>query len=58
MKNSEGYPDNTAEQAIKNVSRMPHHIHEVYEALNRVASLHGIEIIGIKDRKTKKEYWR
>lgn len=58
MKNSEGYPDSTAEQAIRNVTRMPHHIYEIYKALECVASLHGLEIIGIRDRKTGKEYYK
>lgn len=58
MKNSEGYTDNTAGQAIKNVGKMPYHIHEVYRALECIASLHGLEIVGLKDRKTGKEYFR
>ncbi len=56
MKNSEGYTDNTAGQAIKNIGKMPYHIHEVYRALECIASLHGLEIVGLKDRKTGKEY--
>ena len=58
MKNSEGYTDNTAGQAIKNIGKMPHHIYEVYRALECLASLHSLEIIGLKDRKTGKEYYR
>lgn len=58
MKNSEGYTDNTAGQAIKNVGKMPYHIQEVYRALERIASLHSLEIIGLKDRKTGKEYYK
>ena len=58
MKNSEGYTDNTAEQAIKNAGRMPRHIHEIYKALECVASLHSMEIIGLRDKKTGKEYCR
>ena len=54
MKNNEGYTDNTAGQAIKNVGKMPYHIHEVYRALECIASLHSLEIIGLKDRKNRK----
>lgn len=58
MKNNEGYTDNTAGQAIKNAEKMPYHIYEIYKALERIASLHSLEIIGLKDRKTGKEYYR
>lgn len=58
MKNSEGYTDNTAGQAIRNVTRMPYHIHEIYRALECVASLHSMEIIGLRDKKTGKEYYK
>ena len=55
--NKEGYRDPTAEKAIKKASHMPKAIYEVYKVLNSVASLHGLEIIGLRDKKTKKE-WR
>lgn len=57
MKNEEGYPDPTAGRAIQNAQKIPKQIKEVYDALDNVASLHGLEIIGIRDRKTKK-IWR
>lgn len=55
--NKEGYRDPTAEQAVHNVSRMPRRIKDVLRALNTVASLHGLEIVSVKDRHTGKE-WR
>lgn len=58
MKNKEGYTDNTAECAVKNASRMPHRIHEVFQALNMVARLSGVEIIAVRDKSTKKEYYK
>lgn len=54
--NGEGYKDPTAEQAIRKYNAMPHHIKTVWNALNRVAGLHGLEITGIMDRKTGREY--
>lgn len=55
--NKEGYRDPTAEQAVHNVSRMPPRIKDVLRALNTVASLHGLEIVSVRDRHTGKE-WR
>lgn len=57
MKNGEGYPDPTAGKAIKSSIRMPTHIYNVYSVINNVAGLHGLEIIGLRDKKTGKE-WR
>ena len=57
MKNQEGYPDPTAGKAIQNANRMPRHIKEVYDILDKVASLQGLEIVALRDRKTKK-VWR
>ncbi len=54
--NAEGYKDPTAEQAIRKYNAMPHHIKTVWNALNRVAGLHGLEITGLRDRKTGREY--
>lgn len=54
--NGEGYKDPTAEQAIRKYNAMPHHIKTVWNALNRVAGLHGMEITGLRDRKTRREY--
>lgn len=56
MKNKEGYPDPTAGEAIRAAGRMPTHIFDIYSALNNVAGLHGLEITGLRDRKTKKEW--
>lgn len=56
-KNSEGYLDPTSGKAIKAAGRMPTHIYNVYSTLNNMAGLLGLEITGIRDKKTKKE-WR
>lgn len=56
MKNHEGYPDPTAGKAIRAAGRMPTHIYNIYEVLNNVAGLHGLEITGLRDRKTGKEW--
>lgn len=55
--NGEGYRDPTADQAVRNVSRMPRRIKDVVRAINTVASLHGLEIVVVRDRHTGKE-WR
>lgn len=55
-KNKEGYPDPTAGKAIRAAARMPTHIYNIYEVLNNVAGLHGLEITGLRDKKTKKEW--
>ncbi len=52
--NAEGYRDPTADKAVRNASRMPQYIYEVFKALNTVANLHGFEIIGLRDKKTGK----
>lgn len=57
-KNSEGYSDPTAGKAMRSADRMPTHVYNVYSALNQVAGLHGFEIVGLRDRKTKKEWKR
>lgn len=57
LKNGEGYTDNVPAEAIKNASKMPKHITEVFKALNGVASMLGVEIIEIRDRTTKRR-WR
>lgn len=56
-RNQEGYPDPTAGKAIDQASKMPLKIREVYEKLNGVAGLHGLEITGLRDKRSKKE-WR
>lgn len=53
-KNKEGYPDPTAGKAVRAASRMPTHIYNIYQALNAVAAIHGLELMGLRDKKTKK----
>ena len=53
-KNSEGYPDPTSGKAIKAAT----HIYNAYTVLNNTAGLLGLEITGIRDKKTKKEWKR
>ena len=55
--NAEGYPDPTAGNAIRACGRMPTHIYNIYSVINNVAGLHGLEITGLRDKKTGKE-WR
>ena len=57
-KNQEGYKDPTAGEAIREAGRMPPHIYKAYCAIDHVAGLLGLEITGLRDRKTKKEYTR
>lgn len=54
--NHEGYKDPTAEKAVHNASKMPRRIRDVVRALNTVASLHGLEIVAVRDRKTREEW--
>lgn len=35
---------------------MPTHIFNIYQVLNNVAGLHGLEITGLRDKKTGKEW--
>lgn len=53
-KNNEGYPDPTAGKAVWAAGRMPTHIYNVSCALNAVAGLHGLEIMGLRDKKNRK----
>ena len=55
-KNKEGYPDPTEGEAIRRASRMPTHIYNVSCALNAVAGLHGLDIMGLRDKKTGREW--
>lgn len=41
---------------MRAADRMPTHVYNVYCVLNQVAGLHGFEIVGLRDRKTGKEY--
>ena len=56
MKNKEGYPDPTAGQAIKNASKVPKYIKDIFRALNMVASMHSLEITEMRDKKTGRLY--
>lgn len=42
---------------MHSAEKIPKHIEEVYDALDKVASLHGLKIVEIRDKKTKKR-WR
>ena len=55
-KNKEGYSDPTAGKAVQAAGRMPTHIYNISCALNAVAGLHGLEIMGLRDKKTGKEW--
>lgn len=56
--NKEGYKDPTAEKAIHNASKMPKHIWGVYKMLNAAAGVSGLEVIGLRDKETGREYRR
>lgn len=58
MKNSEGYSDPTASQAIANASKIPRYIKDIFRALNMVASMHSLEITEMRDIKTGRVYRR
>lgn len=45
-------------KAIKAAGHMPTHIYNAYTVLNNTAGLLGLEITGIRDKKTKKEWKR
>lgn len=55
--NHEGYRDPTADQAVRNAEKIPRRIKDVMRAMNAVASLHGLEIVTVRDRKTGRK-WR
>lgn len=55
-KNNEGYSDPTAGKAVRAAGRMPTHIYNAFCVLNNTAGLLGLEITGIRDRKTGKEW--
>lgn len=57
--NAEGYPDPTADKAIKRADRAPERVAEVIRLMKAVAALAGYETINrihLKDQKTGKEY--
>lgn len=55
-KNNEGYSDPTAGKAVRAADRMPAYIYNAFCVLNNTAGLLGLEITGIRDRKTGKEW--
>ena len=59
MKNSEGYPDPTASDAIHEADRLPKHIMDVVHTLKLVAGMVGLRIkkLELEDRKSGNRYW-
>lgn len=58
-KNSEGYRDPTAGEAISSADRPPKQIVEVIRLIRSVASLAGFEVVGrvrLRDRETGREW--
>lgn len=55
-KNNEGYSDPTAGKAVRAAGRMPTHIYNAFCVLNNTEGLLGLEITGIRDRKTGREW--
>lgn len=59
-RNSEGYMDKVAGEAIRNADKTPDRIMEVINLMKHCASVAGLEVVGrivLKDRATGKE-WR
>ena len=56
--NNEGYSDPTAGKAIRAANRMPTHIYNAYCVINNVDGLLGLEITGLRDKKSGKEWKR
>ena len=54
--NHEGYRDPTADQAVRNANKIPRRIKDVMRAMDAVASLHGLEIVTVRDRKTGRKW--
>ena len=54
--NHEGYRDPTADQAVRNAEKIPRRIKDVMREMNAVASLHGLEIVTVRDRKTGRKW--
>ncbi len=54
--NREGYRDPTAEQAIRNASKVPKYVNDIFQALNMIARLHNLEITELRDRKTGRTF--
>jgi len=59
-KNSEGYRDPTAAEAVRYAGRTPEQITQVIHIMRNIASLAGLEVtnrIHLRDRATGKEWW-
>ena len=59
-RNSEGYLDKTAEEAIRAADRPPEDVAAVIRLMKQAASIAGLEVtnrIWLRDRKTGRE-WR
>lgn len=59
-RNSEGYPDKTAGDAIREADRPPEDVAAVIRLMKQAASIAGLEVtnrIWLRDRKTGRE-WR
>ncbi len=54
--NREGYRDPTAEQAVRNASKAPKYVNDIFRALNMIARLHNLEITELRDRKTGRTF--
>ena len=54
--NHEGYQDPTAERALRRHNQMPYHMRRALTDLQDIASLFGLDIITIKDRRTGRKY--
>lgn len=54
--NQEGYKDPTAERAVHNAGKMPRNIRKVVQTMNELARIHGIEIVKVRDTRTKQEW--
>lgn len=54
--NGEGYKDSTADMAVHRASKMPKRIKDIVKALNQVISIHGLEIVVVRDKRTGREW--
>ena len=55
--NHEGYRDPTADQAVRNAEKIPRRIKDVMRAMNAVASLHGLEIVTVREMCIRDRFW-
>lgn len=59
-RNSEGYPDPTAADAIHEADRPPEYVMDAVRKMKNIAANHGLEVSGriwLRDPKTGRE-WR